>query len=419
MVLPVVSFADDWPQWRGANRDGVWKETGLVETFPSDKLEHKWSVPIGPGYNGPTVADGRVYAMDRQTDPKEVERILCFDWETGKPLWTHTYDAAYQVDFDLGPRASVTIDDGLAYSLGTMGHFHCLDAETGKVVWSKDLLNEYKIDMPIWGISASPLVYEDLVIVHIGGVDGASIVAFDKKSGEEKWRALNEKVSYSSPIVIEQAGHPVLVCWTGESLSGLDPKTGKLYWSLPAKPTKMVINIATPITDGERLFVSCFYDGSIMAKLDQDKLAVEEVWRRRGINEKKTDSLHSIISTPYLKGDYVYGMDSYGEMRCLEAATGDRVWEDLTAVRNIRWGNIHFVENGDRMWMFNEEGDLLIGKLSPEGFTEIDRAKLLEPTSDRRYDGGGPVCWSHPAYAYKHIFARNDDVLVCASLAAD
>ena len=413
-----VGHSSDWPQWRGPNRDGVWNETGLLESFPSDKLEHKWSVPIGPGYSGPTVADGRVYVMDRQTDPKEVERVLCFDWETGNPLWTHTYDCPYKVDFPLGPRASVTIDDGLAYSFGTMGHFHCLDAENGTVVWSKDLNTEYTINLPIWGLSASPIVFEDLVVAQIGGANGACLVAFDKKSGAERWRALDEDASYSSPILIRQASQPVLVCWTGRSLSGLDPKTGKVHWALPAKPTKMVINIATPITDGKRLFVSCFYDGSILVNLHQDKLAVDEVWRRRGINENKTDSLHAIISTPYLKGDYIYGVDSYGELRCLEAATGDRVWEDLTAVGNVRWGTIHMVENGDRMWMFNEDGDLIIGKLSPDGFTEIDRAKLLEPTSERNYNPGR-VCWSHPAYAYKHIFARNDQELVCASLAAE
>jgi hypothetical protein len=180
----------------------------------------------------------------------------------------------------------------------------------------------------------------------------------------------------------------------------------------------MVINIATPITDGERLFVSSFYDGSLMLKLKQDELAVEKIWRRKGINERKTDGLHAIISTPYMKDDYIYGLDSYGEFRCLEAATGDRVWEDLTAVGKVRWGTVHMVENRDRMWMFNEKGDLIIGKLSPEGFVEIDRAKLLEPTSDRRYNSG-VVCWSHPAYAYQHVFARNDEVLVCANLAAE
>ncbi len=410
--------ADDWPQWRGPDRDGVWHETGIVEEFSGEQLSLKWSVPIGPGYNGPTVADGRVYVMDRQTQPSEIERVLCLDWETGQTIWSATYECIYQVDYDLGPRASITIDEGLAYSLGTMGHFHCFDAATGKIHFSKDLNEEYEIDMPIWGIAASPLIHKESVILMIGGSDGACLVSLDKESGEEKWRALNEKASYSSPILIDQADQQVLVAWTGESLSGLDPSTGEVHWSHSFRPSRMVLNVATPVWDANRVFVSAFYDGSLMMKLDPDSLAAEEVWRRKGINEKKTDSLHCIISTPILEGDYIYGVDSYGELRCLEAATGDRIWEDLTAVSNVRWGNIHFVKNGDRWFMYNEHGDLIIGKLTPEGFTEIDRTKVLDATSDPKYREG-KVSWSHPAYAYKHIFARNDDKIVCGSLAGE
>jgi len=208
------------------------------------------------------------------------------------------------------------------------------------------------------------------------------------------------------------------VCWTGAHLAGLDPYSGRAYWKLPFKPSRMVLNIATPVLHGDRLFVSAFYDGSLMARLLDQEPWVEEVWRRRGLNEKKTDSLHSIISTPYLEGDYVYGVDSHGELRCLDAKTGDRIWEDLTAVPNVRWGTIHMVRNSDTMWMFNELGQLIIARLSPKGFEEISRAQLIEPTTDTRYREGN-VCWAHPAFAYQHVFARNDRELVCASLAAE
>jgi outer membrane protein assembly factor BamB len=153
-----------------------------------------------------------------------------------------------------------------------------------------------------------------------------------------------------------------------------------------------------------------------MLKLASDKLQVEQVWRRLGPNEQHTDSLHSIISTPYLHGDYVFGVDSYGELRCLDAQTGDRVWENLTATPKARWSTIHMVQNGDRTWMFNERGELIIAKLSSEGFEEISRAKLIEPTKAQLPQRGG-VCWAHPAFAYKQVFARNDEELVCASLA--
>lgn len=419
LLTPGPTSADEWPQWRGPGRDGVWAEKGVVEKFSEPNLKRRWSTPIASGYSGPTVADGRVFVTDRLVEPMQVERVHALKWETGEPLWTYTYDSVYEgVGYQAGPRASVSIDQGRAFALGTMGHLHCLDARTGKVLWKKDLLSEYKISMPIWGIAASPLVDGELLIVQVGGADGACLVAFDKQSGQERWRALEDRASYAAPVIIEQAGRRVLVCWTGDHVAGLNPESGEVYWTFPFQPTRMVINIATPVVHGERLFVSSFYDGSLMLRLDPQELRVEKIWRRLGPNEQQTDSLHSIISTPYLEGDYVYGVDSYGELRCLDARSGDRVWEDLTAVPKIRWGTIHMVRNGERMWMFNERGDLIIGKLLPEGFQEISRAHLIDPTTDQlpRRDG---VCWAHPAYAYRHVFARNDREIVCASLAAE
>jgi outer membrane protein assembly factor BamB len=413
-----AASADEWPQWRGPNRDGVWKEDGLVDTFASGELKITWRQPIGSGYSGPTVAGGRVFVTDRVVEPQQIERVHCFDAKTGEPLWSYSYDCPYVgVGYTAGPRASVTIDDGRAYSLGTMGHLFCFDAADGKPLWSKDLEEQYKIRMPIWGIAASPLVADDLVIVQIGGADGACLVAFDKKTGKEAWRALDDSASYSAPIMIEQAGRRVMVCWTGDSVVGMNAKTGEVYWRHPCKPAKMVINIATPVFEKNRLFFTSFYDGSLMLSVKTDELAVEQLWRRSGRDERNTDSLHSIISTPYLEGDYVYGVDSYGEFRCLDALTGDRIWESLEPTPKARWSTVHMVKNGPRMWMFNERGELLIAKLSPQGFEEISRAKLIKPTRVQLSQRQG-VCWSHPAYAYRHVFARNDEELVCASLAA-
>jgi outer membrane protein assembly factor BamB len=411
--------ADEWPQWRGPGRDGVWNETGLVQKFSSPQLKPRWRAKIGSGYSGPTVADGRVYVTDRLFEPKQIERVHCFDWKTGEPIWKHVYVCAYRgVGYEAGPRASVTIDEGRAYALGAMGHLHCLDAADGTVLWEKFLNREYKIRMPIWGIAGSPLIEQGLVIVQIGGSNEACLVAFDKITGEEKWRALDDEASYSAPIVIEQAGKRVLVCWTGGNVAGLDPTTGEVYWKHPFQPTRMVIAIATPVVDRDRLFVSCFYDGSLMLKLDRDRLAVEQIWRRLGPNEMKTDSLHCMIGTPLLEGDYVYGVDSYGELRCLDAATGDRIWESQEPTPRARWSTIHMVKNHDKVWMFNERGELIISKLSPAGYQEISRTMLIEPTMLQLPQRGG-VCWSHPAYAYRHVFARNDEALVAADLSAE
>ncbi len=156
----------------------------------------------------------------------------------------------------------------------------------------------------------------------------------------------------------------------------------------------------------------------MMLRLATDKLAVEEVWRRAGASEQKTDALHVMIGTPILDGDFVYGVDSYGELRCLAAGNGDRLWTNETATPHARWSTIHMVRNGDRVWMFNERGELLITRLSPGGFEEISRAKLLAPTTEQLRQRGG-VCWAHPAYANRCVFARNDEELVCVSLAAE
>lgn len=418
LALMVVApcQADDWPQWRGPKRDGVWRETGTIEKFSSAQLPTVWRAAIGSGYSGPTVAAGRVYVTDRSVEPKQTERIVCFDELSGKQLWEHVYDCQYSIGYPAGPRASVSIDEGRAYALGAMGDLFCLDAATGKVHWRKDLLIEYGIQMPIWGIAASPLVRAGLVIVQIGGQDGACLVAFDKLSGKETWRSLNDRASYCAPILIEQAGQQYLACLTGDHVVALEPATGKLVWQYPFPPTRMVISIATPIVQNDKLFVTSFYDGSLMLRLRTDRPVAEKLWRRQGADERSTDGLHSIMSTPLLDGEYLYGVDSYGELRCLRADTGERVWEDQTATPRARWSNIHMVRNGDRVWMFNERGELVIARLSPQRFEEISRAKLIDPTTEQLRQRGG-VCWSHPAYANRRVFARSDKEIVCANLA--
>lgn len=414
----VTLRAADWPQWRGPGRDGNWKETGVVERFNAERLKPVWTAEIGAGYSGPTVADERVFITDRLVEPKQVERVHCFDAKSGVKIWSHTYDCPYKISYQAGPRACVTIDDDSAFALGAMGHLHVYDAGTGAILWKKNLNEDYQIRMPIWGIAAAPLIYDDLVILHIGGSDGACVVALDKKSGDEKWRALRDRAQYSAPVVVQQAGVDVVVVWTGDSIAGLDPESGDVYWRVPMTPKNMPIGISTPVVHDGHLFVTSFYDGSMMLKLNQDRPRVEKLWHRVGPSEKKTDALQSIIATPIMRDGHIYGVDSYGELRCLKMASGNRVWEDQTATPRARWSNIHMVEGRDRTWMFNERGELIIGRLSPQGFEEIDRTKLIEPTTVQLRQRGG-VCWAHPAFADGHIFVRNDEQLACFSLEAD
>jgi outer membrane protein assembly factor BamB len=408
--------AQDWPDWRGSGRDGLWNESEILQTFGGDTIPLKWSVPCGPGYSSPTVAGGKVYFMDRIISSGEEERVICLDAGTGKVVWSFTYPCVYgSVGYPAGPRASVVISDGKAYALGTMGHLHCLNALTGAVIWKRDLNREYEIRMPIWGIAATPLVMEGKVILQIGGSNGAGILALDKESGKELWRAMDDEASYSAPMLISQAGKQVVVVWTAEHLAGLDSGTGQVYWKFPFT-IKQGLAISTPILYKDYIFVSCFYNGSLLVKLDQKTLTAEKVWSRSGENERKTDALHCVINTPVIMDGYIYGVDSYGELRCLSLENGDRIWENLSTVTKNRWANIHFIQNGGHTWMFNEHGELLITTLSPKGLTVMSRARLIEPTTSQLNRSGTGVTWSHPAFADRHVFIRNDKRVVCAYL---
>ncbi len=413
---------DDWPQWRGTDRDGRWLEEGIVDQLTTENLKLKWRQPLGTGYSGPTVANGRVFVMDRDIEPEQVESIRCFDADTGKPLWRYEYPAVYRISYTAGPRTSVTIDGQFAYALGAMGHLHCLQVDSGAVTWTVDLNERYQISanrrMPIWGIAASPLVYQHVLVLMISGADGAAVVGLDKDSGQELWRALDDVGQYSSPILTEHNGQTLAVCWTGESVAGIDPATGKVHWRHPFPVVNMPIGVATPIVKDGHIFLTSFYDGAMMLKMVDGEMAVEEVWRARGVNERSTKALHSIISTPIWIEDHLYGVDSYGELRCLRTSDGERVWEDQVAVKRNRWGTIHFVPNGENIWMFNEQGEMIIGRLSPQGFDERSRVQLIKPTllqlPDQRRGG---VCWSHPAFANRHVFVRNDEEIICYDVA--
>lgn len=416
-LSPSVTVGEDWPQWRGADRNATIDDDRIPDALPAGQMPLLWSTPVGPGYSGPTVAGNRVYLTDRQGDDGQTyERILCLDADSGDVIWQLKYAVAYSIGYQAsGPRASVTIDAGRAYAVGGMGMFHCLNAATGEIVWKHDLAQEYKIEMPIWGITAAPIIVDNLVIQIVAGAGPACVVAFDTATGTERWRALDEKSGYSAPILIRQGDQDVLVCWTGESVTGLDPKSGESFWSIPLPSRNMPIGVATPVVEGDKLFVSSFYDGAMLIEVDLNAPNAEKLWHRIGQDERNTDALHSMISTPVIKDGWIYGVDSYGEMRCLDMATGDRVWEDLTAVPKDRWATIHIIRNGDDEIMLNDQGELLLTTLMPEGLVIHSRSQLIPPTLQqlRRREG---VVWSHPAIADGIIYARNDEKIVAAKL---
>ena len=428
-IVSSTLLADSWPQWLGPQRDGVWREKSILEKFPEGGPKRIWRVELGAGYSGPAVVGGRVFVMDRQVPaeipkPKSVfeasqipgnERVLCFNEADGKLLWQHAYDCPYNVSYAAGPRTTPLVAGGRVFTLGTMGDLKCLDAATGRVVWERDFKKDFGLKVPHWGVSAHPLLDGRRLICLVGG-EGSVAVAFDKDTGKELWRALSAKEpGYCPPTICELGGRRQLILWHAEAVNGLDPATGRVLWVEPWK-LNYGMAIATPRPLGDRLFLSCFYNGSLMLRFQPGKDAPTVAWRTAKMSERDTTHLNCTMNTPVIDGGHIYGACSYGQYRCLRADTGERLWETFapTSGKSERWGNAFTVKQGKRFFILSERGELIIAKLSPLGYEEISRASLLEP--DNR-DPGRPVVWSHPAFANRRIYARNDHGLVCADLA--
>ena len=413
-------FAEDWPEWRGKGRNGIWTESGILDKFPEKGLTAVWRTPIHGGFAGPAVAAGRVFVTDfkRSSGKKGMERALCLDEKSGKILWTREWDADYQgISYDTGPRATPTVDGDRVYIVGGSGTLLCLNARTGDVIWRKDYVKDYRMQMPTWGIASAPLVDGDRLIAIVGGQPDAKVIAFDKMTGKEIWRALpsDSEQGYSQPVIVAARGTRQLIIWDPTAVVALDPATGKTYWQHPFR-INLGLTLATPVFDGSRLLVSSFYNGSMLLDLAKEKASV--IWKGKSNSEINTDGLHAVVNTPVIDGDYIYGICSYGQFRCLNLKTGERIWETMEVTKEkARWASGFIVRHGDRYFINNDRGELIIAKLSAQGYQEISRTQLIKPISNpgnRRELGA--VNWSHPAYANRHIVARNDEEIISVSL---
>ena len=434
MTAVAVVSADDWPQWRGPERLAVWQETGIVDELP-DELKVAWRTPLRAGYSGPAVADGRVFITDWAEDPDSrtldgTERALALDEQTGEVLWTHEWRTSYRmlsVAYAIGPRATPTVDGDRVYVVGGTGRLVCLDVATGRVLWEKDYVAEYGTSVPTWGIVSAPLVDGDRLITVVGGEPDALVVAFDKHTGEEIWRAIDvtTEMGYAQPVIYEAGGVRQLIIWHPQALASLDPETGELYWEQPWE-VGMGVTVATPVRSGDYLLVSQFFYGSLMVRLSQDRPAATHLWQGQARSElpDQTDTIHAMVTTPVIIGDYVYGVDSYGELRGLDARTGRRLWMSPEMTAQARWSTAFLVRHEDRYFVNNDEGDLILAQFTPEGYVELGRTQLIEPTgsSGTRTPHGRIearlINWSHPAYANGHIVHRNDRQIIRASLRA-
>lgn len=424
VLLGSALSAEDWPEFRGKGRTGVWTETGILDRFPAEGLKIRWRVPIKAGYSSPSIAAGRIYLTDRTivSGPKGIERAFALDEKTGKQLWEVSWEADYSgILWPNGPRATPTVDGDRVFVLGATGVLHALESKTGRIVWKKDYVADYEASVTEFGIASAPIVDGPRLIGLVGGKK-ALVVAFDKATGKELWRSLDttSDPGMAQPIIITAGGTRQLIIWSPTALSSLNPETGAVFWQHPFK-ANAPMTIPVPVFTGTHLLVTNFYTGSMLVELDAKKPESTVVWKGKGESEITTDTLHSVIGTPVIIGDHVYGFCSYGQMRCLRLATGERVWESQAATKErARWASAFIIKQGDRYFISNDRGELVIAKLTPEGYQEIDRTQLVKPTSPpgvRRQLGQVSVV--HPAFANRNIYMRNDEELVCASLAAE
>jgi outer membrane protein assembly factor BamB len=426
-----ASFADDWPQWLGPKRDGIWRESGTIDALPTGaQLPVRWRAPIAGGYAGPAVAGGKVFVTDFVQSSKSgsragVERVHCLYEAGGKSIWTHEYPVRYGLDYGAGPRATPTVDGERVYTLGAEGHLNCIDVKSGKPVWSKHFADDGAAT-PTWGYASHPLVDGEKLICLTGPAPAGKLVtAFNKKTGDVLWTALKAKeIGYCPPTIVEAGGVRQLIIWHPESVNSLDPETGKVYWSHPFGPVRYGVSIATPRlikhpTEGNLLFISSSWDGSMVLKLDAKEPKANVLWKKAGKGRTTAGALHVLMAPPAVTPTHLFGVSNGGELRCVDAATGEVVWNTYAATTGeefANWSTAFIVPTPtpEKCFIFNEHGEVILASLTPQGYNELGRANVLKPTNT---DAGRPVLWCHPALANGSVYWRNDKEIVCCDLA--
>ncbi len=420
--------ADDWPQWMGPNRDGVYGEAGVIDAIPADGLPIVWRQDVAHGYAGPAVAAGRVFVTDYVIESGQIrndpgartalqgrERVRCLDAATGQVMWEVAYERPYEISYPNGPRTTPTVDGERVYTLGAEGDLLCLRVEDGRVMWRVQLEERFHTPAPIWGFAAHPLVYGDLLVCMVGG-DGSAVVAFDKHTGEVVWRALTvDDIGYCPPNVYRIGGQPQLITWHSRSINSLNPRTGELLWSFPLAP-RYGMAIAAPRLRENHLFATGIGQTAVMLALTSDGKPGRPLWSGR-----PKMGLYAGAATPVFAREAIYGSDcETGQFMAVDPDNGQRLWEtfELTTGgdRRASHGTAFVVAHADRYFLFTETGDLVVASLSRQGYRIHGRMHVLEPTAECF---GRRVVWSHPAFAGRCMFARNDKEIVCVSLRSD
>jgi outer membrane protein assembly factor BamB len=396
-ALGLLAAAADWPQLLGPERNGVSAETGLLRAWPPKGPPVLWEKAVGPGLSGPVVAGPRLILFHRRGDREIVE---CFDAATGAERWQFGYPTAYTNDLgtphDEGPRSTPLIADGRVWTLGAEGRLHCLDLESGKKLWDRDVNGDYGVSKAYFGVGTSPLLEGNRLLVNVGGHPGAGIVAFDKDTGKEVWKATNHDASYSSPVAATIGGTRYVLFLTREGLVGLDPASGAVRFSKRWRARfDASVNAAVPLVVGDEVFLSASYNtGAVLVKVRPDGL--DEIWKADAV-------LSNHYNTSVYHDGYLYGLDGRQEqgarLRCVELRTGAVRWTQEG------FGCSSLILAEGNLICLTENGELVLVEATSAAYREKARAVVL-----------GKPCRAHPALADGRLFGRDGKRLVCWNL---
>ena len=374
---------DDWPQWRGANRDGRSAETGLMKSWPAGGPPLAWrAAGAGEGYSSFAVAQGRLYTLGARGD---TEYVIAFDAASGKRLWETPHGRRFSNDRGDGPRATPTVDGNRLYAFGASGDLSALDPASGERYWSVNVLKEYRGSNISWGLSESPLVLSDRILLNAGG----TIVALKKTDGSAIWKTSGDEAGYSSAVTQTIGNVTQAIFFTSTRAIGVDVSSGRHLWSY-RQVANDVANIATPIVRGNRVFLSSDYGtGAALLQLTASGGGIDarEVYFTREMRNHHASSV--------LVGDYLYGFSS-AILTAMRFDTGEVAWRD----RSVGKGSLVYADG--RLYLFSERGDVALAEATHEAYREHGRFSL---------DIGALPTWSHPVVSNGLLFLRDQDTV--------
>lgn len=388
LLITTGVFAQDWPQWRGTNRDGKLSGFTAPRQWP-EQLTQKWKVTVGLGDATPALVGNRLYVFTRQG---EDEVTLCLNARSGKELWRNTYPAQAvtgAASRHPGPRSSPAVADGKVVTMGVGGVLSCLDAATGNLIWRKDPFPKV---VPRFFTSVSPIVVDGVAVAHLGGAGNGAIIAYDLATGNEKWRWDGEGPDYGSPVLLTVAGTKQIVTPTEKSIVSIGLADGKLLWQLPFVPPGRAYNAATPIVDGQTVIITGAGRGTKAVKVEKQGsgFVTKELW--------SVPKLAPQFSTPVLKNDLLFGLSDRNKLYCINARSGQTAWTDATARGSRGFGAI--VDAGSWLAVLANDSELIVFKPDGGAYSEIARYKVAETPT-----------YAHPVISGNRVFIKDQDSL--------